>query len=85
MHSCSTFCLSVVFKDYDGLIVRSRSKVTAEVINAALKLKIIGRAGTGVDNIDVEAANKKGIIVIKSVFVVHYYYWNISYYLVNYM
>jgi len=51
--------------------VRSRSKVTAEVIDAALNLKIIGRAGTGVDNINVEAANKKGITVIKSVFVAH--------------
>ena len=50
---------------YDGLIVRSATKVTAEVINAATKLKIIGRAGTGVDNIDVNAATQRGIIVMK--------------------
>ena len=52
--------------EYDGLIVRSASKVTREVINAAKKLKIIGRAGVGVDNIDVAAATEKGIIVINS-------------------
>ncbi|XP_037542366.1 D-3-phosphoglycerate dehydrogenase [Nematolebias whitei] len=53
-------------KDYDGLVVRSATKVTAEVINAADNLKIIGRAGTGVDNVDVEAATKKGIIVMNT-------------------
>nr|XP_006636588.1 PREDICTED: D-3-phosphoglycerate dehydrogenase [Lepisosteus oculatus] len=53
-------------KDYEGLIVRSATKVTAEVINAASKLKIIGRAGTGVDNVDVDAATKKGIIVMNT-------------------
>lgn len=46
-------------------MVRSATKVTADVINAADKLKIIGRAGTGVDNVDVDAATKKGIIVMK--------------------
>ncbi|XP_059151204.1 D-3-phosphoglycerate dehydrogenase-like isoform X2 [Physella acuta] len=51
---------------YDGLIVRSATKVTAEVINAGKNLKIIGRAGTGVDNIDTEAATKKGIIVMNT-------------------
>ncbi|MHB8895086.1 MAG: phosphoglycerate dehydrogenase [Candidatus Geothermincolia bacterium] len=49
--------------DYDGLIVRSGTKVDAEVIDLAAKLKVIGRAGIGVDNIDVEAATKKGIMV----------------------
>ncbi|KAL4636184.1 D-3-phosphoglycerate dehydrogenase [Arapaima gigas] len=53
-------------KDYEGLVVRSATKVTAEVINAAENLKIIGRAGTGVDNVDVEAATKKGIIVMNT-------------------
>ena len=53
---------------YDGLIVRSATKATADVIAAATKLKIIGRAGTGVDNIDCDAATKKGIIVMKYVF-----------------
>ncbi|XP_053373404.1 D-3-phosphoglycerate dehydrogenase-like [Mercenaria mercenaria] len=51
---------------YDGLIVRSATKVTADVINAATNLKIIGRAGTGVDNIDCEAATKRGIIVMNT-------------------
>ncbi len=51
---------------YDGLIVRSASKVTAEVLEAATNLKVIGRAGVGVDNIDVEAATKKGVIVLNA-------------------
>ena len=55
-----------IIPDYDALIVRSASKVTAEVIAAAKNLKIIGRAGVGVDNIDVAAATDKGIIVINS-------------------
>ncbi len=53
-------------KDYDALVIRSGTKVTAEVINAADKLKVIGRAGVGVDNVDVEAATKKGIIVLNA-------------------
>lgn len=57
--------LFFTFQDYDGLVVRSATKVTAEVINAADNLKIIGRAGTGVDNVDVDSATKKGIIVMK--------------------
>ncbi len=48
---------------YDGLIVRSATKVTAEVIERAENLKAIGRAGIGVDNIDIEAATKRGILV----------------------
>ena len=48
---------------YDGLIIRSATKVTAQVIERAEKLKAIGRAGIGVDNIDIEAATKRGIIV----------------------
>ncbi|MBW6463681.1 MAG: phosphoglycerate dehydrogenase [Firmicutes bacterium] len=51
---------------YDALVVRSRSKVTADVIDAAKKLKVIGRAGVGVDNIDVEKATEKGIIVVNA-------------------
>uniref|UniRef100_A0A674B219 D-3-phosphoglycerate dehydrogenase n=1 Tax=Salmo trutta TaxID=8032 RepID=A0A674B219_SALTR len=53
-------------KDYDGLVVRSATKVTADVINATGNLQIIGRAGTGVDNVDVDAATKKGIIVMNT-------------------
>lgn len=52
--------------NYDGLIVRSATKVTAEVIEAGSNLKIIGRAGTGVDNIDIPAASKKGIVVMNT-------------------
>lgn len=49
--------------EYDGLIIRSATKVTAEVIEAADNLKAIGRAGIGIDNIDLEAATKRGILV----------------------
>jgi D-3-phosphoglycerate dehydrogenase len=49
--------------EYDGFIVRSATKVTAEVIERADNLKAIGRAGIGVDNIDIEAATKRGILV----------------------
>ena len=55
-----------IIPEYDALMVRSASKVTAEVIARAKKLKIIGRAGVGVDNIDIPAATAKGIIVINS-------------------
>lgn len=50
-------------KDYDALIVRSATKVIKEVIDNAMNLKIIGRAGIGLDNVDVEAASQRGIIV----------------------
>lgn len=55
-----------IIPNFDALIVRSASKVTAEVLERAKNLKIIGRAGVGVDNIDVNAATEKGIIVINS-------------------
>ncbi|XP_063154654.1 D-3-phosphoglycerate dehydrogenase [Candoia aspera] len=58
--------LQTEIRDCDGLIVRSATKVTAEVINAAEKLQVIGRAGTGVDNVDVEAATRKGILVMNT-------------------
>ena len=48
---------------YDALIVRSATKVTREVIEAGKNLRIIGRAGVGVDNVDVEAATERGVIV----------------------
>ena len=51
---------------YDALLVRSATKVTKEIIDAAKNLKVIGRAGVGVDNIDVEAASKKGILVMNT-------------------
>lgn len=51
---------------YEGLIVRSETKVTKDIISAADNLKFIGRAGVGVDNVDVEAATKKGIVVMNT-------------------
>ena len=55
-----------IIGEYDALAVRSETKVTADVLEAAKKLKIIGRAGVGVDNIDVPLATQKGIIVVNS-------------------
>ena len=52
--------------DVDGLIVRSKTKVTAEVLAQAKKLRIVGRAGTGVDNIDLAAATAKGVVVVNT-------------------
>ena len=54
--------------DYDGLAVRSATKVTAEVLAAAGNLKVVGRAGIGVDNIDLEAATARGICVMNTPF-----------------
>lgn len=58
--------LAAKLAGFDALIVRSQSKVTKEVIEGATQLRVIGRAGVGVDNIDVEAATNKGIMVINS-------------------
>ena len=52
--------------EFDALLVRSRSQATAEVIQRGTKLKIIGRAGVGVDNIDVKAATEAGVLVVNS-------------------
>jgi D-3-phosphoglycerate dehydrogenase len=49
--------------DYDGLLIRSATQVTADLIARADRLKVVGRAGIGVDNVDVEAATKRGIVV----------------------
>jgi D-3-phosphoglycerate dehydrogenase / 2-oxoglutarate reductase len=49
--------------DYDGILIRSATKLTADVIASATRLKAIGRAGVGVDNVDVAAATKRGIVV----------------------
>jgi D-3-phosphoglycerate dehydrogenase / 2-oxoglutarate reductase len=53
-------------KQYEGLVVRSNTKVTADVIKAAEHLKVVGRAGTGVDNVDMEAATNRGIVVMNT-------------------
>lgn len=58
--------LKQIIGGYDALIVRSETRVTAEIIGAADNLKVIGRAGTGVDNIDVPAATARGIVVMNA-------------------
>ena len=55
-----------VVGEYDALIVRGRTKVTAAVFEAGKKLKVVGRAGVGVDNIDLAAAKAKGVTVVNS-------------------
>jgi D-3-phosphoglycerate dehydrogenase len=55
-----------IIENYEGIVVRSQTKVTREVIERAKKLKIIGRAGVGVDNIDIEAATQRGIVVVNA-------------------
>ncbi|NIQ88088.1 MAG: phosphoglycerate dehydrogenase, partial [Deltaproteobacteria bacterium] len=55
-----------VIKNYDGLVIRSSTKVTEEVIEAADQLKVIGRAGIGLDNVDIPAASKRGIVVMNT-------------------
>jgi D-3-phosphoglycerate dehydrogenase len=58
--------LKEIIKDYDALLVRSQTQASKDILDSAIKLKIIGRAGVGVDNIDVETATEKGIIVVNS-------------------
>ena len=58
--------LQDIIKNYDGLVVRSATKVTKEIIEAGDKLRIIGRAGSGVDNIDLTSAINKNIIVMNT-------------------
>ena len=54
--------------DYDGLAIRSATKVTKAVLDAAANLKVIGRAGIGVDNVDIPAASAKGVVVMNTPF-----------------
>jgi len=55
-----------IIGEYDAVVVRSETKITADVIEAGRKLQVIGRAGVGVDNIDVDAATRKGIVVVNA-------------------
>lgn len=55
-----------VIKTYHGLVIRSSTKVTEEVIEAADQLKVIGRAGIGLDNVDIGAASKRGVVVMNT-------------------
>ena len=57
-----------VIGEYDGLAIRSATKATAKIIEAATNLKVIARAGIGVDNVDIPAASKKGVIVMNTPF-----------------
>jgi D-3-phosphoglycerate dehydrogenase / 2-oxoglutarate reductase len=58
--------LNAEIADADALIVRSSTKVTAELLDKAAKLRVVGRAGVGVDNIDLEAATKRGVLVMST-------------------
>jgi D-3-phosphoglycerate dehydrogenase len=60
--------LIAVIGDYDGLAIRSNTKVTAAVLAAATKLKVVGRAGIGIDNVDVPAATARGVVVMNTPF-----------------
>src|SRR5216110_76098 len=51
---------------FSGLVVRSQTRVTADVLNAGTKLRVVGRAGVGVDNVDVETATRRGVIVLNA-------------------
>lgn len=58
--------LKAIIKDYDALIIRSGTEVTADIIEAADKLRVIGRAGVGLDNVDLPAATRKGIVAMNT-------------------
>jgi len=58
--------LQSIIGQYNALVIRSATKVTAEIVEAAHNLKVIGRAGIGLDNVDIPAASKKGIVVMNT-------------------
>jgi D-3-phosphoglycerate dehydrogenase len=58
--------LKSIIGDYDGLVIRSATKVTEDLLQAATKLKVIGRAGIGLDNVDIPAATKRGVVVMNT-------------------
>jgi D-3-phosphoglycerate dehydrogenase/(S)-sulfolactate dehydrogenase len=58
--------LERIIGDYDGLAVRSATKVTARLLEKATRLKVVGRAGVGVDNVDLEAATRRGVVVMNT-------------------
>ena len=58
--------LKAIIGDYHGLAIRSATKVTAEILEAATRLKVVGRAGIGLDNVDVAVASQKGIVVMNA-------------------
>src|SRR5437016_13054794 len=52
--------------DAHAIIVRSQTKITAEILSAAKRLRVVGRAGVGVDNVDVETATRRGVVVLNA-------------------
>ena len=58
--------LEAIIGDYDGLAVRSATKVTARLLEKATRLKVVGRAGVGVDNVDLDAATRRGVVVMNT-------------------
>src|SRR6185295_13298418 len=60
--------LSAIIGDYDGLAIRSATKVTRAILDAADRLKVVGRAGIGVDNVDIAAATARGVVVMNTPF-----------------
>ena len=58
--------LKSIIHQYDALVIRSATKVTADIIRAGVNLKVVGRAGIGLDNVDIPAATKQGIIVMNT-------------------
>src|ERR1700726_4586615 len=58
--------LLAIAAEYSAIVVRSQTKITAKVIDAAKRLKVVGRAGVGVDNVDVDAATRRGVIVMNT-------------------
>jgi len=60
--------LAAIIGDYDGLAIRSSTKVTPKILEAATRLKVVGRAGIGVDNVDIPAATARGVVVMNTPF-----------------
>ncbi len=58
--------LRAIIGDYDGLAIRSATKVTKELLDAATNLKVVGRAGIGVDNVDIRSATARGVVVMNT-------------------
>ena len=58
--------LRAIIAPYDGLAVRSATKVTRELLDAATSLKVVGRAGIGVDNVDIKSATARGVVVMNT-------------------
>ena len=58
--------LKSIVGEYDGLVIRSATRVTEEILESAEKLKVVGRAGIGLDNVDIPAATKRGVVVMNT-------------------